>query len=153
PEDGFQAVGAVLLDGVAEAVIDVGRAVVPPVGHGERAAVAVVFDRGEVPLPPSLARLSRRPNGFGARICRRRRRWNGPGRFPLAMLGVTMTAGGRSSHPYPPPPITRCRWRCGAPASTKSRRRRGLWKCRFAWTTQTRCPHLHSRSRKKRLDF
>ena len=24
-------------------------------------------------------------------------------------------------------------------------RRRGLWKCRFAWTTQTRCPHTHSR--------
>ena len=32
----------------------------------------------------------------------------------------------------------RRRWRCGAPAWTKSRRRRGLWICRFAWTTQTR---------------
>ena len=32
-----------------------------------------------------------------------------------------------------------------------------LWICRFAWTTQTRCPHTHSRrksrSSKKRLDF
>ena len=26
-------------------------------------------------------------------------------------------------------------------AEAKSRRRRGLWICRFAWTTQTRCPH------------
>jgi transposase InsO family protein len=38
-----------------------------------------------------------------------------------------------------------------APAWTKSRRR-GLWICRFAWTTQTRCQHIHSRSNKKRLD-
>ena len=30
------------------------------------------------------------------------------------------------------------------PARTGSRRRR-LWICRFAWTTQTRCPHTHSR--------
>ena len=39
-------------------------------------------------------------------------------------------------------------------AWTKSRRRRGLWVCRFAWTTQTRCPHTHSRDRssKKQLD-
>ena len=29
----------------------------------------------------------------------------------------------------------------------------GLWICRFAWTTQTRCPHTHSRSSKKRLNF
>ena len=29
----------------------------------------------------------------------------------------------------------RCRWRCGAPVWTKTRRRRGLWMCRFAWTT------------------
>jgi len=44
--------------------------------------------------------------------------------------------------------------KCGASAWTKSRRRRGLWICRFAWTTQTRCPHTHSRdsSSKKRLD-
>src|SRR5277367_1864330 len=28
--------------------------------------------------------------------------------------------------------------------------RRKLWICRFAWTTQTRCPHTHSRDRKKR---
>src|SRR5277367_5875976 len=27
-----------------------------------------------------------------------------------------------------------------------SRRRRDLWICRFAWTTQTRCPHTHSRA-------
>ena len=40
-------------------------------------------------------------------------------------------------------------WRAGR---TKSRRRRGLWIGRFAWTTQTRCPHTHSRSSKKRLD-
>ena len=33
-----------------------------------------------------------------------------------------------------------------------TRRRRGLWICRFAWTTQTRCPHTHSRSSKKRLN-
>src|SRR5271156_4597422 len=25
-----------------------------------------------------------------------------------------------------------------------------LWICRFAWTTQTRCPHTHSSDRKKR---
>ena len=37
-------------------------------------------------------------------------------------------------------------------AWTKSRRRRGLWICRFAWTAHTRCPHTHSRSSKKRLD-
>ena len=42
--------------------------------------------------------------------------------------------------------IRRKYW-CGAPASTKSRRRRRLWICRFAWTTQTRCPHTHSRCR------
>ena len=40
-----------------------------------------------------------------------------------------------------------------APAWTKSRRRKELWICRFAWTTQTRCPPTHSRSSKKRLDF
>src|SRR5271163_2171284 len=28
--------------------------------------------------------------------------------------------------------------------------RRKLWICRFAWTTQTRCPHTHSSDRKKR---
>ena len=38
-------------------------------------------------------------------------------------------------------------WRYGAPAWTKSRRRPGLWICRFAWTTQMRCPHTHSRDR------
>ena len=37
-------------------------------------------------------------------------------------------------------------WRAGM---TRSRRRRGLWICRFAWTTQTRCPHTHSRSRSR----
>ena len=41
-------------------------------------------------------------------------------------------------------------WRAGM---DKSRRRRGLWICRFAWTTQTRCPHAHSRSSKKQLKF
>src|SRR5271154_368779 len=25
-----------------------------------------------------------------------------------------------------------------------------LWICRFAWTTQTRCPHTHSSDRRKR---
>src|SRR5580700_7901478 len=25
-----------------------------------------------------------------------------------------------------------------------------LWICRFAWTTQTRCPHTHNSDRKKR---
>ena len=41
------------------------------------------------------------------------------------------------------------------PALTGSRRRR-LWICRFAWTTQTRCPHTHSRpksSSRKLLDL
>src|SRR5260221_8567684 len=41
------------------------------------------------------------------------------------------------------------------PARTGSRRRR-LWICRFAWTTQTRCPHTHSRrksSSRKLLDL
>src|SRR6266436_2703695 len=28
--------------------------------------------------------------------------------------------------------------------------RRKLWICRFAWTTQTRCPHTHSSDRKNR---
>src|ERR1700747_2364014 len=28
--------------------------------------------------------------------------------------------------------------------------RRKLWICRFAWTTQTRCPHTRSSDRKKR---
>src|SRR5258705_3346454 len=45
-------------------------------------------------------------------------------------------------------------WRAG-PAWTGSRRRR-LWICRFAWTTQTRCPHTHSRrksSSRKLLDL
>src|SRR5271170_6420846 len=28
--------------------------------------------------------------------------------------------------------------------------RRKLWICRFAWTTQTRCPHTYSSDRKKR---
>ena len=35
-------------------------------------------------------------------------------------------------------------------------RQRGLWICRFAWTTQTRCPHTHSRrkrSSRKLLDL
>jgi putative transposase len=42
-----------------------------------------------------------------------------------------------------------------ARAWTKSRRRRTPWICRFAWTTQTRCPHTHGskRSSRKRLDF
>ena len=42
-------------------------------------------------------------------------------------------------------------WRAGM---DKIEGRRGLWICRFAWTTQTRCPHTHSRDRssKKRLD-
>jgi hypothetical protein len=33
--------------------------------------------------------------------------------------------------------------------------RKVQWICRFAWTTQTRCPHTDrtSRSSKKRLDF
>ena len=34
--------------------------------------------------------------------------------------------------------------------------RRRLWICRFAWTTQTRCPHTHSRrksSSRKLLDL
>ena len=34
-------------------------------------------------------------------------------------------------------------WRAGM---DKSRRRQQLWICRFAWTTQTRCPHTHSRA-------
>src|SRR5271168_3970207 len=34
-------------------------------------------------------------------------------------------------------------WRAGM---IESRRRRALWICRFAWTTQTRCPHTHSRA-------
>src|SRR6266436_2717479 len=41
------------------------------------------------------------------------------------------------------------------PARTGSRRQR-LWICRFAWTTQTRCPHTHSRrksSSRKLLDL
>ena len=43
-------------------------------------------------------------------------------------------------------------WRAGM--DTKSRRRRRLWICRFAWTTQTRCPHTHNRDRssRKQLD-
>ena len=43
-------------------------------------------------------------------------------------------------------------WRAGMDKIEAARR--GLWLCRFAWTTQTRCPHTHSRSRssKKRLD-
>ena len=40
-------------------------------------------------------------------------------------------------------------WRAGM---DKIERRLGLWICRFAWTTQMRCPHTHSRSSKKRLD-
>jgi len=40
-------------------------------------------------------------------------------------------------------------WRDGW---TKSRRRRELWICRFAWTTQTRCPHTHSTTSMKQLD-
>src|ERR1700680_2397428 len=31
-----------------------------------------------------------------------------------------------------------------------ARDRRKLWKSRFAWTPQTRCPHPHSSDRKKR---
>ena len=47
----------------------------------------------------------------------------------------------------------KCRWPCGAPAWTRSKRRqeskrqKELWICRFAWTTQTRCPHTHSSRR------
>ena len=43
-------------------------------------------------------------------------------------------------------------WRAGM---DKIEGRRRLWICRFAWTTQTRCPHTHSRGRssKKLLDF
>ena len=33
---------------------------------------------------------------------------------------------------------------------TSASDRRKLWICRFAWTTQTRCPHTHSSDRKKR---
>jgi len=43
----------------------------------------------------------------------------------------------------------RCRWRSGKRVSTRSRRRRRLWICRFAWTTQTRCPHTHSKKQKQ----
>ena len=42
----------------------------------------------------------------------------------------------------------RCRWRCGAPAWTKSRRRRGLWICRFAWTTK-RVAHILQQRQKQ----
>src|ERR1700682_3580609 len=47
-----------------------------------------------------------------------------------------------------------CPGRHAWPAWTGSRRPR-LWICRFAWTTQTRCPHTHSRrkSSRKLLDF
>ena len=38
--------------------------------------------------------------------------------------------------------LTRCRWRCGAPAWTKSRWQRGLWICRFAWTCCKRVAHI-----------
>jgi hypothetical protein len=34
----------------------------------------------------------------------------------------------------------RCRWRCGAPVWTKTRRRRGLWMCRFAWDNVNALP-------------
>ena len=47
---------------------------------------------------------------------------------------------------------TRHRWRCGATVWAKSRRRRELWICRFAWTTQTRCPHPHITTSMKQLD-
>src|SRR3979490_1849439 len=46
-------------------------------------------------------------------------------------------------------------WRHGVPARTGAKRRR-LWICRFAWTTQTRCPQIHSRrksSSRKLLDL
>jgi hypothetical protein len=36
--------------------------------------------------------------------------------------------------------------------STNRRPRLTTKICRFAWTTQTRCPHTHNRSSKKRLD-
>jgi hypothetical protein len=41
----------------------------------------------------------------------------------------------------------------GVSRSTWYRRRKELWIRRFAWTMQTRCPHAHSRSSNKRLDF
>ena len=44
-------------------------------------------------------------------------------------------------------------WR---PAWKRSRRRQGPWICRFAWTTQTRCPHTHrgrSSNRQRQPDF
>ncbi len=43
-----------------------------------------------------------------------------------------------------------------SPSLSERRRRRRLWICRFAWTTQTRCPHTHSRrksSSRKLLDL
>ena len=42
-------------------------------------------------------------------------------------------------------------WRAGMDKIEAAAR---LWICRFAWATQTRCPHTHSRSRssKKRLN-
>src|ERR1700733_14592571 len=39
---------------------------------------------------------------------------------------------------------------CGATAWQGRSDRLKLWICRFAWTTQTRCPHTHSSDRKKR---
>ena len=58
---------------------------------------------------------------------------DGRGRFMdhRMLLALDQTNGGTS---FP--------LRHGEPAPTGSRRR---WICRFAWTTQTRCPHTHSR--------
>src|SRR5271168_1287135 len=39
---------------------------------------------------------------------------------------------------------------CGATAWQRRSDRLKLWICRFAWTTQTRCPHTHSSDRRKR---
>src|SRR5208282_1013286 len=44
------------------------------------------------------------------------------------------------------PWTTKRQWPYGAPAHTRSKRRPELWICRFAWTTQTRCPHTNSRA-------
>src|ERR1700738_2649013 len=76
------------------------------------------------------------------------------GREARAGIGSWMTFY-NFRRPHQAMNTTRCRWWRGAPAWIKSRRRKELWICRFAWTTQTRCPHTHSTSRssKKRLDF